>query len=212
MEENKGSFTLESTIVFPVFFGMILLFIIVAVYVFQQGVLYTAAVRATESAAFHWDNSKRDATGLPPAGQDDGLYWRLGSDGLLQSLLHVGWDSSEPEAKLPLPSNGADTENLSGSKLARGGDRLSRSLTGELTYERSVLQGTIMARLYPAGRLEAPGGRKLGAAARAHPADPVEFIRSVDLVRYYTAKFRSSSDSKPDSVGKALGEYATGRK
>ena len=58
--------------------------------------------------------------GLPPAGQDDGLYWRLGSDGLLQSLLHVGWDFSEPEAELPLPSNGADTENLSRSKLARG--------------------------------------------------------------------------------------------
>ena len=62
LEENEGSFTMEATIVFPVFFGMLLLFLIVAFYVFQQGVLYTAAVRTTETAAFHWDNSKRDAT------------------------------------------------------------------------------------------------------------------------------------------------------
>jgi len=201
-----GSFTLEASTVFPLLFGALFLYFIVALYLFQQGVFYSGAVMASEAAAFRWDNSRRDAaSGLPPAGEDDGLYWRLTEDGLLRGMMNMG-QPAESISAYPLDRRGAVPYDLPAVKLAKAGDRLNESWTGEMRYLRGV-HGMIETRLYPSVPIDLPGGRKIGAAAKAQPSDPVEFIRSIDLVRYYTAKFRTSEDISPDKAGKVLQNY-----
>ncbi|MGK9254461.1 hypothetical protein [Paenibacillus humicus] len=201
-----GSFTLEASTVFPLLFGALFLYFIVALYLFQQGVFYSGAVMASEAVAFHWDNSRRDAaSGLPPAGEDDGLYWRLTEDGLLRGMMNMG-QPAESISAYPLDRRGAVPYDLPAVKLAKAGDRLNESWTGEMRYLRGV-HGMIETRLYPSVPIDLPGGRKIGAAAKAQPSDPVEFIRSIDLVRYYTAKFRTSEDISPDKAGKVLQNY-----
>lgn len=201
-----GSFTLEASTVFPLLFGALFLYFIVALYLFQQGVFYSGAVMASEVAAFRWDNSRRDAaSGLPPAGEDDGLYWRLTEDGLLRGMMNMG-QPAESISAYPLDRRGAVPYDLPAVKLAKAGDRLNESWTGEMRYLRGV-HGMIETRLYPSVPIDLPGGRKIGAAAKAQPSDPVEFIRSIDLVRYYTAKFRTSEDISPDKAGKVLQNY-----
>lgn len=201
-----GSFTLEASTVFPLLFGALFLYFLIALYIFQQGVFYSGAVMASEAAAFRWDNSKRDAaSGLPPAGEDDGLYWRLAEDGLLRGMMNMG-QSAESISAYSLDSQGSAPDDLPAAKLAKAGERLNESWTGEMRYRRGLL-GVIETRVYPSVPIALPGGRKIGASAKAQPADPVEFIRSIDLVRYYTAKFRTSEDISPDKAGKVLQNY-----
>jgi hypothetical protein len=193
--------------VFPLLLGAMFLFFLVALYIFQQGIYYAGAVRASEAAAFHWDNSKRDeATGLPPAGEDDGLNWRLSEDGLLRGILHMN-NPSEAAFSYSLENTEAEPSDLPVAKLAKAGRRLDESLRGEMLYKRGTWLGMIETRLYPSITASLPGGRSIGAAAWAQPVDPVEFIRTVDLVRYYTAKFRTSKDVSPDTAGKVLQDY-----
>ncbi|QJC51262.1 hypothetical protein HGI30_06690 [Paenibacillus albicereus] len=203
----EGSLALEAASVFPLLLAVTFAWMIAALFIFQGSVLQSGAARAAEAASLHWDNSKREESGLPPAGQDDGLYGRLSQDSLLQGLF--GLAAGETTASIALPAAPSSNGSLAATKLSKAAARLSPELRGEFAYRREGLERRTEARL----RLPVAAAEGLAPAVRASAVvtDPVEFIRSVDLVRYYTAKFRSSRDVQPSSAGKALTEYASGR-
>lgn len=175
--------------------------------------MQSAAARAAEAAVFLWDNSKRGVSGLPPAGEDDGLYWRLAEDSLLHGLLSSVQTSNEDSASalVSLPVRGKEAGSLAESKLSKSAHRLSPQLRGQLTYHRETLSRRAEAALKLPFSLPGSDGNLAQVKASAAVIDPVEFIRSVDLVRYYTAKFQASREINAASAGKALTDYASGR-
>ncbi|SDS19883.1 hypothetical protein SAMN05444162_0944 [Paenibacillaceae bacterium GAS479] len=213
--DNRGNHTLEAVSVFPLLMTTTLLWLIAVLIIFQGGVAQSGAARASEAAVLHWDNSKRGASGLPAAGADDGLYWRLAEDNMLQSLLqlgaHEGGQRASVTVALPVGGNGAATDSLAASKLYRAASRLSSQLRGEMMYKRGVLNRQAETRLRLPIGIPSRSGKSGVVRASAIVTDPVEFIRSVDLVRYYTAKFQASRDMKAASAGRALTDYAAGR-
>lgn len=217
---EQGSFTLESTLVLPMLFLLILAFLLFSMYIYQKVVLYYTASVTAERTAFSWDNSHRNPrNGMLTEGQYDGLYWRIAEDHRLESLFGMNRDTSTVSLDIPLPA-ASDEKSfaLSDRKLAGGSEWISAAdgLTymGSIGYHPGLLKREIEVRLKQPVSLE-PLERLLGKSeprtvAQSAVVDPVEFIRSVDMVRYYTAKFASKSDAEKKEAGKVLTKYSSG--
>ncbi|MBH5317471.1 hypothetical protein I6N90_06535 [Paenibacillus sp. GSMTC-2017] len=219
--EERGSFTIESVIVFPMLLGLVLLFILFGMYLYQNViVLYSSNVTA-ERAAFGWDNSHREPkSGMLLKSEYDGLYRRMGSDGMLASLFGMTGSTEETSLKLPNSSEGGqanDSQSLTNKKMMQAASWMSvldGAYSGQMVYTGSGLKRFVEVRMEkPIDLLtwekswmkEDPAATSMG-----HIVDPVEFIRSVDLVRYYTAKFINSPVGKTtakDRANQALAPY-----
>ncbi|MFC5648323.1 TadE/TadG family type IV pilus assembly protein [Paenibacillus solisilvae] len=220
---DEGSFTVESSIVFPAIFFALLAVIIFSMYTYQKVVLYHSASLSAERAAFRWDNSKREVlSGIGITGQYDGLYWRMSGNGALQSLfgwgsstdhkggtvVQIGGGSSQGEItrRQDIQASGDATSSnnaeasLPAAKMNRIIQRIPEPFEGQMSYEYGLLEKTIVVKLLQPvsiGPLEAMlGASDPKAVGHVVVVDPVEGIRNVDLVRYYTAKFGQSADGK----------------
>ncbi|MFS0723445.1 TadE/TadG family type IV pilus assembly protein [Paenibacillus sp. 1P07SE] len=195
---ERGSFTIEASLVFPAVLVALLAMLFMSMYVYQKVVLYHSASLTAGRAAHSWDNSHRDAmSGLAPAGQYDALYWRLHDDHMLDSLFGLVADT-EP-VRVQLPDGGTSEGGLPTTKLSAAAVFIPEAYGGDLTFEGGLLQRTVTARVRQPIRI-APleyliGHSEPQARAAGTVVDPVEFIRSVDLVRYYTAKFGDGADT-----------------
>jgi len=219
LKKEQGSFTLESTIVFPMLMGLILLFILFGMYMYQKAVLYYAASATAERTAFGWDNSFREArSGMLIAPEYDGLYWRIGEDKLLSSLFGIEGEKTAAAVALPLASTDeAGKDDLSGRKMEQSVQWLGQAglkYEGQISYSGGVLKREIEV------KLKAPLSvrfalnswlrREPKTVSAAAVVDPVEFIRSVDLVRYYSMKFANRTGGAKQSrsqAGQALAPY-----
>ncbi|MHA7964556.1 TadE/TadG family type IV pilus assembly protein [Paenibacillus sp. CAU 1782] len=220
LKDERGSFTLESTFVFPVLFAMVMLFIVFGCYLYQKTIVFYYASAIAERVAFSWDNSNRDpVTGLLAEPAYDPLYWRIGSNGVLGSLLKSGWQGESANVKLPEEIVMArDGEaGLGDRKLALAAESIT---AGGFTFrgEASVINAGLsryvevklkkpmeMAPQQSGWTWDEPAG-----AGRSYLVDPAEFIRSVDLLRYYVQKFAGDSEqsgSGRDHAGKVLAPY-----
>jgi len=196
---ERGNFTLEATFVFPAVLIAVLAMLFMSMYVYQKVVLYQSASTAAWRAAHSWDNSHRDArSGLAPVGQYDGLYWRVHDDHMLDSLFGLVADS-EP-VRVELPGGSSADGGLPTTKLSAAAVFVPDAYGGDLSFEGGLLLRTVTARVRQPIRI-APleyfiGQSEPQARASGTVVDPVEFIRSIDLVRYYTAKFGDNVDTK----------------
>ncbi|WP_042164325.1 TadE/TadG family type IV pilus assembly protein [Paenibacillus gorillae] len=216
---EQGSFTLESAIVFPVLLMMVLIFVLFAIYLYQQTIVYYTASVTAERTAYSWDNSSRNTrSGIVEGDAYDGLYWRVAEDQALQSLFGLSAGSDSDEVMLELPTAGErEGMGLAARKLAGGsawlGEGKLAHFQGAIAYERGLLKREVKVSLKQPVSL-APLERMLGrtepgAIANASIVDPVEFIRTVDLVRYYTEKFKSAwGGTEKDGAAKTLGKYS----
>ncbi|MFX3635125.1 MAG: TadE/TadG family type IV pilus assembly protein [Candidatus Pristimantibacillus sp.] len=217
---EQGSFTLESTLVLPMLFLLILTFLLFSMYIYQKVVLYYTASVTAERTAFSWDNSYRNPrNGMLIEGQYDGLYWRIAEDHRLESLF--GLNQERSAVSLDIPSRAAsDSEGLalSNRKLAGGSEWISAAdglnYRGSIGYNPGLLKREIEVKLRQPVSLE-PLERILGISeprtvAKSAIVDPVEFIRSVDMVRYYAAKFASKSEAEKRNAGEVLAKYSGG--
>ncbi|MFC3341454.1 TadE/TadG family type IV pilus assembly protein [Paenibacillus abyssi] len=198
VRDEKGSFSLEASMVFPIVFILTLTMLLMSMYVYQKVILYYIASTTAERTAFGWDNSHRSAaSGLAPAGKHDGLYWRLHDDQMLEALFGLAVDAKAPSITLRDAAGNGET-SLPESKMRSASAWIPSPYDGKVMYEREIWQRTISVKLRHAislDPLEALNGRsEPRAAANSAVVDPVEFIRSVDLVRYYTDKFNNRSD------------------
>ncbi|MFC5701904.1 hypothetical protein ACFPVX_11450 [Cohnella faecalis] len=208
-KSESGSFSIESTLVFPIILTVMLLVVVFAAWTADRAIVYFRASAAAERIAFNWSNSsKAFATGAYPDGRYDGLYRRLFEDAALARLFGIA-AGNDGETTVAFPANvPSDDEDLSRRKLREGSRDLGIGMRGELRYRNDLLWGLIVAE---AGGLSlyAPIAKFRGkdadasSAARAVSVEPAESVRSFDLIRYYAAKIRSSKEGEPAYRGKA---------
>jgi hypothetical protein len=219
LRREQGSFTLESTIVFPLLLGLILLFILFGMYMYQKVVLYYAASASAERAAFGWDNSFREArSGMLTEPKYDGLYWRIGEDEMLGSLFGLGGKKQAAAVAIPLAEAGeAEEAALPLRKMERSVKWIGQAglaYEGQISYSGGVLKREIEVKLKsPLSNRSIEKSwlrREPMSVSTAAVVDPVEFIRSVDLVRYYTTKFANRTGGAGQArsqAGHALTPY-----
>lgn len=222
-KDERGSYTLEAAIVLPTLFAMVLVFLIFGMYLYQKTVVYYAAAVTSERAAFSWDNSHRDPkTGMLLEPQYDGLYRHLGSDGALASLF--GLDGKEEERTIEIPeeadeSGAGEKTDFAVKKLVKASGWMSTAslpYDGAARYVGNGLSRLVEVKLRKPIQL-LPWERSLirgepGASADGYVVDPVEFVRSVELVRYYSAKLsqypmgRTTAKSRANEVLASYGQ------
>lgn len=213
IRNREGSFTIEAALVFPIILFTLLILMFFCMYLYQGVVLGHAAIVAAERSAYSWDNSYRESrTGAFPEDKYDSLYWRLSDDGILQNIF--GWGHSSPSnIELRLPFDGDMTSSLPLKKLSQTGRELSPGMSGAIEYENKLLIRKVtvsLEQLIPLVPLERVIGDVTHTThSNAYVVDPVEWIRIVDLIRYYGAKFKGSSGDKMDQTeaGEALQKF-----
>ncbi|MNJ54676.1 hypothetical protein D3C77_501280 [compost metagenome] len=182
-------------------------------YLYQNVVLGHTAAVAAERSAYTWDNSYRDPrTGAYEEDQFDPLYWRLNDDGMLQVLF--GWIGGNSSTALKLPNGAQSGAALALKKLGNTGSEIPAEIEGQMKYDNNLLIRKIsvsLNRYVPLSPLEAVIGDVMQSGESvAYVVEPVEWIRTVDLVRYYGAKFKGTGKERIDQAeaGKALELFA----
>lgn len=206
---REGSFTLEASLVFPTIFTTLLIMLFFCLYLYQNTLLGHIATVAAERSAYTWDNSRRNPrTGAFEITDHDSLYWRLKDDSMLQAIF--GWSGQTSPSVLQLPSGSNSEGALPLQKLSRVGREIPQGINGEMRYDNKLLFRKVtvsMNRLIPFAPLERVIGdiTQLGQSS-SYAVEPVEWIRTVDLARYYGEKFKSSGNGHVDKneAGKAL--------
>jgi hypothetical protein len=214
VRNESGSFTLEATLVFPFLLIVIAIVILFVCYIYEKAVLYGAASVTSEQTAFLWDNSHRNArTGLAGEGEYDGLYWRIKDDELVQSLFGIG-DGGAADSMVPIgdsASNGSNpsdssTSSLATAKLMRTTQHLEGVMVGENRFKRKLTSRFIETALRTPMESNVLRSRldhyEQASMASSVIVDPAEFIRTVDLVRYYTSKLGSGENTGMDTTKK----------
>ncbi|WP_068615429.1 TadE/TadG family type IV pilus assembly protein [Paenibacillus tuaregi] len=210
--DNRGSFTLESSLVMPVVLMSTMLLLFFCLYLYQTSILQMTSAAAAERAAYTWDNSfKNSRSGAVETGKSDPLYWRLKDDVMLQTLF--GWAGAEETASIQLPS-GDSGDSLPAVKLSRIGQEIPDAIHGTMAYNRNLLFRKVtvsvdrLVRLKPLERAMGRDLMQLGQSS-SYVVEPTEWIRTVDLGRYYAARFKSGTGSgaSPKEAGAALKQY-----
>lgn len=209
----RGNFTLEASLVMPIVLMCTMLLLFLCLYLYQTSILQQTAAVAAERAANTWENSYRNSrTGAVQADQHDGLYWRLTDDSMVQALF--GWAGGGQPASLSLPSGSADG-SLAVTKLSHTGQEVPSHINGTMKYSRNLLFRKVtvsldrLIHLAPLERAMGSDLKQLGQSS-SYVVEPTEWIRTVDLGRYYAAKFKSGkgSGASPKEAGAALKQYA----
>lgn len=189
--------------VLPIILCITMLLLFFCLYAYQKSMLLQVAASASEQAAFNWDNSHKAKDGSFTAGEYDTLYWRIGDDRLLSGLFGLG--SDESATGITLPSEEGDG-GLPEIKLGNAAVRIPGEMTGEMNYSYSLSGRAVSTRV--SKMLQLPvidellsDGAQPEADSRSLIVEPVEFIRTVDLMRYYGAKFRGTSGGSGQETG-----------
>ncbi|MNI23284.1 hypothetical protein D3C73_768690 [compost metagenome] len=199
LRSDEGSFTIEASMLLPIIMGITMLLLFFCLYTYQKTMLLQAASVTAERAAYTWDNSHKDAEGAFAEGEYDSLYWRIGEDGLLTTLF--GGSSAEGAAQqaVPFSASGETGAALPVTKLQHAAEQIPGNMKGELIYTYSLTGRRISTELKRVLRLPVLDELLEDQAepeVKAYSAltEPVEFIRTVDLMRYYGKKFKSGGD------------------
>ncbi|MNI75318.1 hypothetical protein D3C73_1314580 [compost metagenome] len=129
-----------------------------------------------------------------------------------------GWynaDNSSFAPRLRLPTEEVPESSLPMKKLSNTGTELPSGMSGIMEFSNRMLFRKVtvsLERLVPMVPLERViGDVTQKTKAEAYIVDPVEWIRTVDLVRYYGAKFkgRDAGRDKMDQqeAGEALKKF-----
>jgi hypothetical protein len=193
--------------------GITMLLLFFCLYTYQRTMLLQVASVTAERAAFNWDNSHKGAEGAFAIGDYDSLYWRIGEDGLLTSLF--GAEANDGGVQLTLPAAGGSGA-LPVVKLQQSAGKVPANMTGELAYTYSLTSRKVSTELKRVLHLPVlddilEDNAEPVVWAQSVVADPVEFIRTVDLMRYYGAKFKgkgqvsgSGTSMEKQDAGKML--------
>lgn len=215
-KDETGSFTIEASLVLPIVLMVTVLLLFLCLYIYQQSVLVQASAAASERTAYTWDNShKVSASGSVELGQHDSLYWRLTDDHVLGTLF--GLAGGEGTRSIPLPQGGSVNGKLPELKMSKGGMAVPSSMTGEMRYTNQLLIRKVttslneQVSLTPLSRILNDGGQ-IKVSAQSIVVDPVEFIRTVDLMRYYGSKFQGrGKGTDKAAAGEVLQKFGGSR-
>lgn len=174
-------------------------------YMYQKTFLNQHAYAASERAAYSWDNSHKQAmTGEYGVGEHDNLYWRLTDDRMLGALF--GWAGADNQVSVSIPAG--EGGNLSEQKLAQAVQQMPSAMKGTIEYQNSLIQRKVTTKLEQVISLPLPSflfdsGNRVLTRGSSAVVEPVEFIRTVDLVRYYAAKFKGKGGAATSTAAEA---------
>lgn len=207
---------MEASLVLPIVLMVTVLLLFLCLYIYQQSMLVQASAAASERTAYSWDNShKFAATGSVEQGQYDSLYWRLTEDNVVGTLFGLaGGDSTR---SITLPQGEAEGGKLPELKLSKGGTAVPASMAGEMRFTNQLLIRKVttslneQVTLTPLSRILDDGGQ-IKVSAQSIVVDPVEFIRTVDLMRYYGSKFQGGRNGTDKAAaGEVLQKFGGSR-
>ncbi|WP_145320388.1 TadE/TadG family type IV pilus assembly protein [Paenibacillus xylanexedens] len=205
LKKEEGSFTVEASLIFPVVLFILVLLLFFTMYMYQKTFLNQHAYAASERAAYSWDNSYKQAmTGEFVAGEHDNLYWRLSDDRMLGALF--GWVGADSHVRVSVPAG--EGGSLSEQKLAQAVQHMPSAMKGTIEYQNSLIQRKITTKLDQVISLPLPSflfdsGNRVQTQGSSAVVEPVEFIRTVDLVRYYAAKFKGKGGTATNTAAEA---------
>ncbi|MCL6601489.1 MAG: pilus assembly protein [Paenibacillus sp.] len=198
--KDDGSFTVEASFLLPIIMFITMLLLFFCLYSYQKSMLLQVASATAERGAFNWDNSHKEGTGAFPVGQYDSLYWRIGDDNMLGSLFGTGAESGSVTVLLPKEAEGS-AGDLPGIKLGQSAVRVPVNMPGEIKYAISLTGRKVSTKLKR--MLDLPGlddvlsdGGVPLVETQSFVVEPVEFIRTVDLMRYYGQKFQGRTGNE----------------
>lgn len=195
-KDERGSFTIEATIVFPVIFITTIIFIFFSLYMYQKVTLYYVATQAAERAAFVWDNSHKDPiTGvLADPTAHDGIYWRLFNDNITNVVTsHFG-------APLTVTFEAANKGSVSAGgslpqkKLGKIAQTIPSGISGDIVFDNQFISREVTVTLNkpiraPSFVLKALGTEEVRVSANAKIIEPAQYVRNVDYtVNYFYPK------------------------
>jgi len=214
LKGNEGSFTVEASLVMPIVLMVTIILMFFCMYIYQQSIIQQVASAAAERSAYSWDNSHKEVSkGAFPKGQYDSLYWRIKDDQMVGAMF--GWAGAENKQSISLPG-GENSGSLPTTKLSKVSTLVTGNMKGEITYQNNLLLRKVsteldqLINLPPLDQILS-GGSKIDANAQSVVVEPVEFIRTVDLMRYYAAKFKGSGGSSTNQgiAGEVLKKYGS---
>lgn len=193
-QDNKGSFTLEATLVFPAIFFATIALIFLSIVIFERVNVHHQAYIMAERIAFTWDNSYKDFSdgSFPPdkyttKSEGDGLYWREREFG--GSFVHEVFgakikggvlEAKEQQAKDYVTQN---TE-LTVKEVSVTKTTFNPKVT--VTLESSLKIPSIADYIFPTN---------VEVTATASIKDPVDLIRTTDFIFEYGSQIINSIGS-----------------
>lgn len=191
LKEEKGSSTLEAAIIVPAIFFTLILFICLSLIVYQKVSSYYVSAQSAARLAYTWNNSHQHVmNGFFPYHLHDDLYWRLADDPLLGVFLGK-YSTTQAQVETSRWQGEAPT-NLNEAKLTRMIDEFPASMSGTLAYQRTwnkkIVQVSSENPIRLPAFLERWFGNVLHSSTESRVIDAVEFIRTIDLVRYYATR------------------------
>lgn len=185
-KEQKGSFTLETSLVFPVLFILTISLVLFSITIYEKVVVYQKAYVVAERIAHTWDNSYKDfETGKFSKEEytskkgNDGLYWRTNRIGMgFVEDVFGPQDSVEEKKRLRAIEEAEKLISGSGTSIHLS-DTFGFFQTVEVTMEVSLKVPQFVELLT---------SENFKVTASASIKDPVETIRMTEFAVYLKDK------------------------
>src|SRR5690606_9357781 len=203
VKDEKGSMTVEASLVMPIVLLVTFSFILLAMQGYHAAKLQRDAVMTMARAAGSWvcctASSGSSGEGESSVGH---LYWRW-QEGGVRSWLDTTEDG-KVEHRLPLPvqSTGAYEAQPALRKLATAAKPLGRDVIGELSYVSKLLGSSINADVRTGLRtpmLLLVNDKAAAAKSISGIADPVEWTRNTEMIRGYALRLQERGMSQGEA-------------
>lgn len=188
LKDDRGSFTLEASLVFPGFLMFTLICVFFCIVIFQIGTANFAAQKAASELAYIWNNSHKDLetgkfgkanyTGLPAG---DGLYWRITDSGVLKIFGLNGFPGS------------SSYEGDKKDKVATEYNGAIKIDPGDIQYESILINSEVRVKakssLYVPGFISKLVGSEVVGTSSRTVTDTPELIRTFNFSKYLWSEF-----------------------
>lgn len=191
-KNERGSFTLEASLIFPIILLLTMAFILISVFIYERVFLYYIAATTAERTTYSWNNSnKNPLTGEFALGSYDDLYWRLTDDNLFGFFIQSEQGGSSLKVSVDGNSNTGlvgtnNSDSLAENKLQSSLVLIPDGINGTTTYRNIVVDKKVSVYLENPVKISPPLGdligNKITVNASSTITDPVEFIRTTNLI------------------------------
>lgn len=175
MKDNRGSYTLEATIVLPVILLIFFSLVFYAMHLYQKLVIVDTATYTSSQVASNWDNSYKDTeNSLLPTMDNDGLYWRIigdrSSSALAVKKLNYGKNFAEASMESATFKTAVQADPV--VSVQYDNKLISRGVTTEISSDLFTPTSPLIRSMM---------GNNINVKVRSDVAEPAEFIRTCDI-------------------------------
>lgn len=174
-QDNRGNFTIEASLIFPILLIMIILFVVFSIVIYERVTLQYQANKVVSQLAHSWGSSSMNVN-TGEMGEDgyvtengDGLYWRLTSNDVFGFSIAGGDVIERKKARV----------NEYAADVSFDNGLFTQTIKVELEKQLSL----------PPAIADFFGLNSVGATASHPVVEPVEIIRTTDFMLYGYEKF-----------------------